>query len=171
MIDLSSNYLHVLTIVYDSIVDGPGLRTSIYLSGCYHRCEGCHNPQSWPITAGKTTSCQELYDICMANDFADVTFSGGDPIYQYADLLPLVKALREAGKNVWLWTGFTWEKLQQCDEMLDLAKACNVIVDGPFVKSLRDENLRFRGSSNQRILQMPNGIDISYQYDHNNDIL
>lgn len=171
MIDLSSNYLQVLDIVHDSIVDGPGLRTSIYLSGCSHRCEGCHNPQSWPVTAGKTTSCQELFDICLSDDFADVTFSGGDPMYQYANLLPLVKALREAGKNVWLWTGFTWERLQLHADMLELAKACNVIVDGPFVKSLHDDSLRFRGSSNQRILQMPAGLDISKQYDLNDVIV
>ena len=115
------------------MVDGPGFRTSIYCAGCRHACPGCHNPQSWDFSGGHPMSTEQIMRIIEADPYANVTFSGGD----------------------WCFTGFTYETLLHNPRQRQLLELIDVLVDGPFVKSLRDESLLFRGSSNQRLIDVP----------------
>ncbi len=146
--------LRVVDIVEGTSVDGPGLRTSIYFAGCEHRCEGCHNPQTWPFDSGRDMSVEEIVEIVKEADF-NVTFTGGDPVYQAEALLPLAMKIAELGKTMWLYTGFTVEELATMPGMQHLLPLLDAVVDGPFVMSLRDTSLHFRGSSNQRIIRQP----------------
>lgn len=136
------------------MVDGPGFRTSIYCAGCRHRCPGCHNPQSWDFNQGREMSVSELMRIIEADPFANVTFSGGDPMYQAAGFAELAREIhRRTNKDIWCYTGFTFETLITPDQR-ELLSELDVLVDGPFVEALRDPDLLFRGSSNQRIIDV-----------------
>lgn len=146
--------LRILDIVEDTMVDGPGFRTSIYCAGCRHACEGCHNPQSWAFDGGHDMTVQEIMRVIVDDPYANVTFSGGDPMYQAHDFAELARAIRrQTSKNIWCYTGFRYESLIHPDQR-ELLEQLDVLVDGPFVKSLRDEGLLFRGSSNQRIIDV-----------------
>ena len=136
------------------MVDGPGFRTSIYCAGCRHQCPGCHNPQSWPFDQGREMSVAELMRIIEADPFANVTFSGGDPMYQAAGFAELAREIhRRTNKDIWCYTGFTFESLIHQDQR-ELLEELDVLVDGPFIEALRDPDLLFRGSSNQRIIDV-----------------
>jgi anaerobic ribonucleoside-triphosphate reductase activating protein len=147
--------LRILDIVEDTMVDGPGFRTAIYCAGCNHRCPGCHNPQSWDFSGGRDVTVEELMRIVVADPFTrGVTFSGGDPMYQAAGFAELARRIhRQTQKDVWCFTGFTFESLIQ-PEQRELLAELDVLVDGPFVKALHDSDLLFRGSSNQRIIDV-----------------
>lgn len=145
--------MRILDIVPGTSVDGPGLRTAIYFAGCAHRCEGCHNPQSWNFEAGCEMGVGELMDIIIDNDF-DVTFTGGDPIYQAKEIVPLAREIVKAGKTIWCYTGFRYEELLHNGYATELLRYVEVLVDGPFVDGLRDVKLLFRGSSNQRLVDV-----------------
>lgn len=148
-----SGKLRVLDIVRGTTVDGPGFRTSIYLAGCRHQCNGCHNPESWDFSGGEEMSFDEIMDVVREEDF-DVTFSGGDPMYHPEEVASLSKMIHDLGHTVWLYTGFPWEELIKSQKFLMVLQEIDVIVDGPFVESLRDTDLLFRGSSNQRIIDV-----------------
>lgn len=148
--------LRVIDIVEGTSVDGPGLRTSIYFAGCDHHCPGCHNPSTWARDAGHDMTVSQIMDIVEDADF-NVTLTGGDPVYQAARLLPLLKALHENGRTVWLYTGFTFEQLQEIPDAVAMFPYIEAIVDGPFIESMRDTSLIFRGSSNQRIINPADG--------------
>lgn len=142
-----------MRIVEGTIVDGPGLRTSIYVAGCTHHCPGCHNPQTWPFDAGTATEVSDIIDIVRHNDF-NVTFTGGDPMQNAETLLPLAHIIVEMGYTIWCYTGYTFEELvnQGTAAQKQLLELVEVLVDGPFVESQRDTTLHFRGSSNQRLV-------------------
>ena len=147
--------LSILDIIDGTVVDGPGFRLSIYCAGCSHRCNGCHNPQSWEIGNGKEMDIEELMQVVKDSPW-NVTLSGGDPFFQaegFAELARRIKA--ETTKTVWCYTGYTLEALVKENDpwKMELLRNIDVLVDGPFVQDLRDEQLRFRGSSNQRILE------------------
>ena len=144
---------HVLDIIRGTTVDGPGFRTSIYLAGCDHRCVGCHNPQSWDPSGGVIMTLEEIMEVVEEEDF-DVTLTGGDPLHDPEALKALVKALKINGRNIWIYTGFTWEEIAGNETLLSAVKEADVIVDGLYVESLRDPDLPFRGSSNQRIIDV-----------------
>lgn len=144
---------HVLDITRGTTVDGPGFRTSIYLAGCTHDCEGCHNPQSHSFDGGKVMTLDEILEIVKEEDF-NVTLTGGDPLCSPALATTLVKAIRSLGYSVWIYTGFTWEQILNRPELLSVASEAEVVVDGPFVKDLRDTDLLFRGSANQRLIDV-----------------
>ena len=146
--------LSILDIIDGTVVDGPGFRLSIYCAGCSHRCNGCHNPQSWEVGNGKEMDIGELMQVVKDSPW-NVTLSGGDPFFQaegFAELARRIKA--ETTKTVWCYTGYTLEALVKENDpwKMELLRNIDVLVDGPFVQDLRDEQLRFRGSSNQRIL-------------------
>lgn len=146
--------IRVLDIIEDTMVDGPGFRTSIYCAGCRHQCPGCHNPQSWAFDQGREMSVSELMRIIEADPFANVTFSGGDPMYQAAGFAELAREIhKRTNKDIWCYTGFTFESLINQDQR-QLLEELDVLVDGPFVQALRDPDLLFRGSSNQRIIDV-----------------
>ena len=148
--------IHVLDIIEDTMVDGPGFRTSIYCAGCHHECPGCHNPQSWNPGGGHPMTTDEVMKIIVADPYANVTFSGGDPLYQAEGFTELARAIRsQTQKTIWCYTGFTFEAIVKIPRYRQLLDEIDVLVDGPFVKSLRDEDLLFRGSSNQRLVDVP----------------
>ena len=148
--------INVLKVLHDTTVDGPGFRTSIYCSGCRHQCPGCHNPQSWAFGKGEDRTTDDLLQEILADPFANVTFSGGDPLYQaegFAELAARIKA--ESTKTIWCYTGFHYEDLLHDAAAQRLLRYVDVLVDGPFRQDLRDEDLLFRGSSNQRLIDIP----------------
>ena len=150
--------LRILDIIEDTMVDGPGFRTSIYCAGCCHACPGCHNPQSWDFKGGREMAIEEIIRIIEADPYANVTFSGGDPMYQAAGFAELAREIhRWTQKDIWCYTGFRFEQLIHPDQR-ELLEQIDVLVDGPFVQSLRDESLLFRGSSNQRIIDIPSTL-------------
>ncbi len=140
------------------MADGPGFRTSIYCAGCAHHCPGCHNPQSWDFAGGREMTVDELFDIIAADEFSNVTFSGGDPMYQVEAFTALARRIKsETGKTIWCYTGFTYEKIAADPRLSAILPYLDVLVDGPFIESLRDPELHFRGSSNQRIIPLAAG--------------
>lgn len=148
--------ISIINIIDDTMVDGPGFRTSIYCAGCPNACPGCHNPQTWDINHGKWMETEEIMHRIEADPFADVTFSGGDPMFQaegFAELAETIKARTK--KNIWCYTGFLYENLLTNSQQLRLLKSIDVLVDGPFKQELKDEDLLFRGSSNQRLIDVP----------------
>lgn len=146
--------LRVLHIVEGTSVDGPGLRTSIYLAGCNHRCPGCHNPGSWDPQGGEERTLDELMQVIAYNE-APVTLSGGDPLQQPEGVRQLVHRIKqELGYNVWCYTGYTWQEISSTPVLLDAVREMDVVVDGPFVQAQHELGLRFRGSSNQRMIDV-----------------
>lgn len=148
--------LSVLRIVEDTMVDGPGFRTSIYAAGCPHGCPGCHNPESWDIHSGYLIGLEEALRVILSDEFADVTFTGGDPMYQARAFSLLAQKVKEqSDKSIWCYTGYTYEQLLQHADCMELLRCIDVLVDGRYVQRLRDPDLAFRGSSNQRIIDVP----------------
>ena len=151
--------ISVLSIIEDTMVDGPGFRTSIYCAGCRHECVGCHNPQSWDFQGGHAMTTDDIMRIIEADPYANVTFSGGDPMYQPEGFAELARAIKErTTKDIWCYTGFTFEMLVSNPRQRALLELIDVLVDGPFIKSQRDESLRFRGSRNQRLIDVPQSL-------------
>ena len=141
----------------ESIVDGPGFRYVVFVQGCPHHCPGCHNPQSHPFDAGYELSVQELYDDIRSNPhLKGVTLSGGEPFCQVEGLLELTRKLKADGVNVMSFTGYTLEELQArgdaaTDELLGLL---DILVDGRYIDEQRNLTLLYRGSENQRLIDM-----------------
>ncbi|MBQ9262256.1 MAG: anaerobic ribonucleoside-triphosphate reductase activating protein [Prevotella sp.] len=150
--------IRVLDILEDTMVDGPGFRTSIYCAGCNHQCPGCHNPQSWSFDGGREMTTEEIMKIIVADPYANVTFSGGDPMYQATGFLELAREIhKRTNKDIWCYTGFTFESLIN-PEQRELLEQIDVLVDGPFIDRLRDTDLLFRGSSNQRLIDVQSSL-------------
>ena len=148
--------LSILDILEDTTVDGPSFRTAIYAAGCPNACPGCHNPESWDIHRGHPMSTEEILDKVLNDPFADVTFSGGDPMFQPEGFAELAQAIKEKSeKNIWCYTGYTFERLLTNPRQRKLLQYIDVLVDGRFRQELRDESLYFRGSSNQRLIDVP----------------
>ena len=148
--------ISVIRIIEDTMVDGPGFRTAIYCAGCRHRCEGCHNPQSWDFEGGQAMTTDDIMRVIEADPYANVTFTGGDPMYQPEGFAELARAIRQRTpeKNIWCYTGFTFEQLINNPRQKALLELIDVLVDGPFIKAERDESLLFRGSRNQRLVDV-----------------
>lgn len=152
--------LSLIKIIESTTVDGPGLRTTVYSAGCSHHCDGCQNPQSWDLNYGTQTPVEAIAEKLLENEFEDVTFSGGDPFYQadaFAQLASIIKT--KSNKNIWCYTGYTFEYLISKPQYMPLLKNVDVLVDGPFVAKLKDKELLFRGSANQRLIDIRKSLD------------
>ncbi len=152
--------IHVLDIVEDTTVDGPGFRTSIYCAGCAHHCPGCHNPQSWATDAGQEMDVEDIMQVIEADPYAPgVTFTGGDPMQQPEGFAALATAIRQrTNKNIWCYTGYTYEHILQMPAQRNLLSLVDVLVDGPYMAAQRSEELLFRGSANQRIIDVQQSL-------------
>lgn len=147
--------ISVLDIIEETTVDGPGFRTSVYAAGCPNACPGCHNPQSWDIRTGHPMTTEEILHVINADEFADVTFSGGDPMYQAEGFADLARSIKQStGKSIWCYTGMVFEHLLQHPAQRELLDWIDVLVDGPFVKAEYTRELPFRGSRNQRLIDV-----------------
>ena len=151
--------MKILDILHDSIVDGEGLRVVIFFAGCSHKCKGCHNPQSWNIDYGLDYTIDEAISSVISNKITkNVTFSGGDPLFQIKDATLLIKELKKLGYNIWVYTGFTYEEIMLNKNMTELLHLTDVLVDGRYEDDKKDLTLRFRGSSNQRIIDVKKSL-------------
>lgn len=151
--------LKVSGIIDESIVDGPGLRMTVFTQGCPHHCPGCHNPQTHDFQKGEWMSIDQILERFKEDPLlSGITFSGGEPFCQPAPLLELAKKVRAMGKNIVIFSGYTIEELQKMAKTSPwvdgLLHECDLLVDGPFVEDLKDLDLLFRGSSNQRLLDL-----------------
>lgn len=149
--------IRVAGIVNDSIVDGPGLRLTVFTQGCPHHCPGCHNPQSHAFDGGELREIDDILEIARENFLLDgITLSGGEPFAQAEACAEIARGAHEAGLNVWCYSGYTFEQLMSGkDEWLELLRNVDVLVDGPFVLEKRTLDAKFRGSHNQRVLDIP----------------
>lgn len=145
----------------DSIVDGPGLRLTIFTQGCLHHCPGCHNPQTHDPDGGSWADTDDILAAAAENPLLDgITLSGGDPFLQPIPCLALAEGAHKIGLNVWTYTGYTWEALLEENdaEKLALLKETDVLVDGPFLLAERSLELRFCGSRNQRLIDVKKSL-------------
>ncbi len=151
--------LRIAGIEPESFVDGPGIRFSIFTQGCSHNCLGCHNPQTHDFNGGHDISLAELLSMIEENPLLDgVTLSGGDPMFQAKTLVPLAREIKERGLNLVIFSGFTYERLmalkEEKPEYLELLSFADILVDGPFILAQRCLELKFRGSRNQRLIDV-----------------
>ncbi len=156
MIESSTNSIRILAIKYGTSVDGIGLRTSLYCAGCENRCPGCHNPQSWDENGGEERTVEELFRLIEEADM-NVTFTGGDPMFHPEGFIQLAQMIKEqTDKTIWCYTGYSFEDLLKHPIRRKLVELCDVIVDGHYIEAERDLSLHFRGSRNQRIIDVAN---------------
>lgn len=157
-----ADMLRVSGIIPESIVDGPGIRYVIFVQGCPHHCPGCHNPQTHPFEGGTLRSVEDIAAEIKENPLiSGVTFSGGEPMCQAGPLAELAKILRGMGKNILVYTGYTFEQLwqEQDPDRMELLKQCKYLIDGPFILAEKSMMVKFRGSKNQRILNVQASLE------------
>lgn len=147
-------------IIYDSIVDGEGIRNTLFISGCHHKCKNCQNPQTWNFNYGEEFTIDrqmEFIDKCKRNILLDgITISGGDPMYSAKELTIFLKKFKIEcpNLNIWIYSGFKYEEIIKNKDMNELLELCDVLVDGVYIEELKDTTLKFRGSTNQRIIRL-----------------
>lgn len=153
--------INLFGIAEDSIVDGPGIRTVFFAQGCPHHCKGCHNPESWPFSGGTSMDEEKLCQIARSNPLCrKVTFSGGEPFAQAEGFSKLAGLLKACGYEIAAYTGYTFEYLQEhgTDAQRQLLSSIDVLVDGPFILELKSLELYFKGSRNQRVLDVKKSL-------------
>lgn len=157
-----SAMLQVAGFAGDSIVDGPGLRFTVFFQGCPHHCPGCHNPETWPFEGGTPFTPEQLIQMAKKNPLCrGITLSGGEPFAQAGpEMLEFVRLARAAGYEVASYTSYTFEELYQhgTPAQKELLTLLDTLIDGPFVQAEMSLELRFRGSRNQRILDLPKSL-------------
>ncbi|MDR2513202.1 MAG: anaerobic ribonucleoside-triphosphate reductase activating protein [Puniceicoccales bacterium] len=146
-------------LIHDSIVDGEGLRTVIWTQGCLLRCPGCHNPHTHDTAGGFELLIEQVkMELRQTKAQSGITFSGGEPFLQVAACVEIARFAKTRSWNVWCYTGYVYEQLREDATKLPLLREVDVLVDGPFILAMRDLRLRFRGSRNQRILRLKQGL-------------
>lgn len=143
-------------ITYPDVNNGEGCRVTLWVAGCTHHCKGCHNPQTWSFKSGREFTediKNKLYNVLKLPYIKGITLSGGDPLDSFDDIFELVKDIKNSfnDKDIWLFSGYTLEDIQNSEKNIIL-EYIDVLVDGEFKEELKDLTLKFRGSSNQRIL-------------------
>lgn len=155
---LSAGRLRIAGTVNDSIVDGEGYRYTIFTQGCPHHCYGCQNPQTHDFAGGREAETAKLLEEILDNPLLEgVTFSGGEPFCQAAELASLAAKIHQHGLNIWCYSGYTYEQLLNAPEkaVQKLLQQLDVLVDGAYIETQRDLTLSFRGSRNQRLINIP----------------
>ena len=152
-------------IAYESLVNGPGMRRVFFAQGCKHKCEGCFNPETHSFDDGEIMDMDKLIKDVLDNPMLKgVTFSGGDPIEQAHSFAYMAKAFKNSNLNIWCYTGYTFEELLEAmkvdTSLRDFLNNIDVLVDGKFEEDKKDLNLKFRGSSNQRIIDVPKSLKV-----------
>ena len=147
----------------DSIVDGPGLRAVLWTQGCAHHCEGCQNPQTWDFNGGGLIPIDTVLEAIDELEYqTGLTFSGGDPMYQPDACNEIAEYAKKKGLDIWVYTGFTYEEILKMSEKKpiykEFLKKIDVLVDGKFKLKERDLNLLFRGSANQRLIDVKKSL-------------
>lgn len=155
--------MRIASFVEESIVDGPGFRIVIFFQGCAHHCYGCHNPETWDFEGGKEVSFDLIKKIIDDNPYADgITLSGGDPLYQIDASTEIAEYAKSKGLDVILYTGFLFEEVLEMTKanqrLKDLLNNVDTLIDGPFILEQRHLSLKFRGSSNQRIIDVKKSL-------------
>ena len=152
---MESNKIRIAGLTDDSIVDGKGFRFVIFTQGCLHHCKGCHNPETWAMDAGTLMDISEIEDKIAKNGLLDgITFSGGDPFYQPEPCAKIAKWAKDRGLNIWAYSGFLYEELINMPEVKEFLDLVDVLVDGPFILEEKSLLLNFRGSKNQRVIDL-----------------
>lgn len=154
--------MRIAGTVQDSIVDGPGFRFTVFTQGCSHHCPGCHNPQTHDPSGGTEHTVEELLERMRSNPLTDgLTLSGGEPFEQPEECLLLARGAHESGLNVWSYTGYLFEFLrdQGTEAQKALLRELDVLVDGPFLLEQRTLSLPWRGSRNQRVIDVPKSLE------------
>lgn len=142
-------------IVTDSIVDGPGVRLTVFFQGCPHGCPGCHNPQTHDFNGGMNADTDEILEILRQSKLmTGLTISGGEPFAQRTALMELARGAKALGKDVWVYTGYTWDTLPFFASL----NYIDVLVDGPYIERERSLSLLFRGSRNQRLIDVQKSL-------------
>lgn len=143
---------------YESVVDAEGVSCVLFISGCKHSCSGCHSPQTHDFSYGIEINDDVIESINLEIDkrpyLNALVLSGGDPMYSAKELLEIIPKLHIPNNNLWCYTGFHIEEIVKNPDMLELLKMCTFLIDGPFIEGYRDITLKFRGSSNQRIIDI-----------------
>ena len=144
----------------DSIVDGEGVRTVIWTQGCSHNCKGCHNPATHDFKGGFEVDTKEIIeDLATLEGQDGITFSGGDPMFQAEACIEIAKYAKENNLDIWCYTGFKFEELLNIPKFKEFLKYIDVLVDGKFIEEEKSLNLDFRGSRNQRIIDVPKSLE------------
>lgn len=160
---MDDNTLNLAGIIKESIVDGPGIRMTIFTQGCPHHCEGCHNPETWDFDKGNKGNIEKIFALAKKDPLLQgLTFSGGEPFCQARPLAKLARMCHRHGLNIFCYTGYTFEKLVSSfdthPEWKELLEQVDYLVDGPFILAERSLILHFRGSKNQRILDIKKSL-------------
>lgn len=159
------NNLRLCGIEPESIVDGPGFRYVVFVQGCPHNCKGCHNPQSHDFEGGYDRSIESIVEEIKENPLlTGVTFSGGEPFCQAEGLYNLATEVKKLNKNIYVYSGFTYEQLMKKEDpyIKKLLGVCDVLIDGPYIEEKRNLLLKFRGSENQRIIDLKKSEEKPY---------
>jgi len=152
--------IRIAGIVNDSITDGPGLRLAIFTQGCLHCCEGCHNQHSWDVNGGYEISIEELKQKVLNNPLlSGVTLSGGEPMLQAKVLLPFAQFLKENNIDLIIYSGYTFEEVIANSDFKKLLEYASILVDGKFEINNRSLELKFKGSSNQRVINIQKSLE------------
>ena len=164
MLNDDSKLIRLAGIAENSLVNGKGLRKVFFSQGCSHHCEGCFNQHTWEFSGGRMFDMDELVQKVKDEPFLDgVTFSGGDPFQQADKFAYLAKKLHEANINIWAYTGYTFEELMKLAQtnphIKQMINNVDVIVDGRFMKDKMSENLKYCGSSNQRVIDVKSSLN------------
>lgn len=164
-------------IKHDDMNNGPGLRVTLFVSGCDHHCKNCQNPETWDIKSGilfDTAAVDEIFDQLDKDYISGITFSGGDPLNEnnrliVCDLIKCIRSKYKDTKSIWIYTGYTWEEIikessitfidQANITLIKILRNTDVIVDGTFNENLADINYHWAGSTNQRVIDVQRSIE------------
>lgn len=170
----SADNIRLAGIVRESIVDGPGIRFTVFCQGCPHDCPGCHNPETHDFDGGSDCSTERLLaEIDKDPLLAGVTFSGGEPLCQPEAFADMAQQVKDRGLSVAVYSGYTYEQISEMsaenDAVRRLMELTDILIDGPFIEKERDLTLQFRGSRNQRVIDMNKtravGVPVIWQQD------